>query len=90
MLKMLVGYSPPNSVFKQCGEEEPDMGKITTRRHCKTCGQKRLFEKEKQNNLLHLILSLVTVGIWLPVWILIAVLGAFKPYRCTVCGESKL
>ncbi len=66
------------------------MSTITTRRHCKTCDQKRLFEKEKQNNVLHLILSVITIGMWLPVWILIAVLGAFKPFRCTVCGEGKL
>jgi hypothetical protein len=65
------------------------MSKITTRKTCKTCGQKRMFEKEKQNNTLHLILTLLTLGCWLPVWFLIAIAGAFKPYRCTVCGEAR-
>lgn len=66
------------------------MSTMTARRMCKTCGQHRMFRKEKQNNVLHLILSVVTVGVWLPVWLLIAIAGAFTPYRCTVCGESKL
>jgi hypothetical protein len=39
---------------------------------------------------LHLLLTLITFGLWLPVWVLLAVFGAFKPYRCTVCGESRL
>lgn len=63
--------------------------KMTVRRKCRTCGEARIFEKQKQNNVLHLILSVVTVGAWIPVWFLIAVLTAFKPYRCTVCGEAR-
>jgi hypothetical protein len=53
------------------------VSKETTRRKCRTCGQRRLFEREKQNNVLHLLLTLITFG-------------AVKPYRCTVCGESRL
>lgn len=66
------------------------MSTITTRRNCRTCGQKRLFAKEKQSNVLHLLLTVLTCGLWLPVWLLVAVLVAFRPYRCTVCGEGGL
>lgn len=62
----------------------------TIRRNCKTCGQLRLFEKKGANHVLHLLLSVVTVGIWIPVWILIVILSAFRPHRCPVCGEAKL
>lgn len=66
------------------------MSKLTARRMCKTCGQTRLFEKERQNNVLHLLLSIVTCGLWLPVWLLVAVCVAFSPYRCPVCGKGTL
>ena len=32
----------------------------------------------RTNNTLHLILSIVTVGLWIPVWILLAILGGEK------------
>jgi hypothetical protein len=38
------------------------------------------------NHLLHLFLSLFTFGLWIPVWILVAV-GTIGGYRCTKCGS---
>lgn len=32
-------------------------------------------ERKKTNHLLHLILTLVTVGLWLPVWIIVAIVN---------------
>ena len=63
---------------------------ITTRHRCKTCEQKRPFEKSGPSHILHLILALVTAGIWLPVWVLLCVFNSLKPYRCRFCGESRL
>lgn len=32
----------------------------------------------RTNNTLHLILSIITAGLWIPIWILLAVLGGEK------------
>lgn len=66
------------------------MGQSTIRRNCTFCNQPRPFTKQAPSHILHLILSVVTVGIWIPVWILMVVLNAFKPYRCTTCGKATL
>lgn len=66
------------------------MGESTIRRHCKDCDQKRPFTKKTPSHILHLLLSVVTVGCWIPVWILMIVLNAFSPYRCTNCGKATL
>ena len=38
------------------------------------------------NHLLHLFLSLITFGLWIPIWILVT-LGKIGGYRCTQCGS---
>jgi hypothetical protein len=53
---------------------------------CRTCDRKTLHIQQKESNLFHLILTLVTGGLWLVVWI-------FAPMRsgsaqCTSCGET--
>lgn len=41
------------------------------------------------NNVLHGLLSLFTLGIWVIVWILVAVSNkSSQPWRCTVCGTQ--
>jgi hypothetical protein len=41
---------------------------------------------QKPNHLLHLILSLITVGLWLIIW---AILSAFAKYQCSLCGNIR-
>ena len=60
----------------------------TTQGLCQTCGEPRMFTKPEASRPFHLVLSLVTVGLWIPVWILCAfVNNHVHPYRCTSCGE---
>lgn len=66
------------------------MATVSTRKFCPDCNQNRLFEKSGTNNILHLLLSVITVGCWIPIWILCAVLNAFRPFRCQSCGKGKL
>lgn len=35
-----------------------------------------ISKKQKTNHLLHLIVSFLTVGLWVPVWVLIALLDS--------------
>ena len=66
------------------------MSTTTVQRHCPVCGQYRLFAKQGPSHILHLLLSLVTLGMWLPVWFLCVLLSAFEPFRCMACGQGRL
>jgi rRNA maturation protein Nop10 len=63
-------------------------------RHCPTCGRQTLHldQHASCNHILHLILSLVTCGLWLPVWFFIAKAARDanreSTPRCTVCGHA--
>lgn len=39
------------------------------------------LSRQRTNNILHLLLSVVTAGLWLPVWLLIAVNNAVERGR---------
>jgi hypothetical protein len=32
----------------------------------------------------------LTAGFFLPVWIIVKVVEAFKPWRCQVCGKGRM
>jgi len=53
-------------------------------RHCSTCETQRLIVAAKPNHVLHLLLTLVTGGLWFPVWAWLS-MGASKG-RCATCG----
>lgn len=36
------------------------------------------YSKKKTNHVLHLLLSIVTLGVWIPVWIVIAVVNSMR------------
>lgn len=46
-----------------------------------------LAEKPGTNHVLHLILSIVTFGLWVFVWVLVSLSNASNPYRCPSCGH---
>ena len=60
------------------------------RRWCRDCWQYRPHEKQRANHVLHLILSVCTLGAWIVVWFLVAALQGLKPYRCRECGKARL
>ena len=66
------------------------MSQKIIQRHCSTCQQPRPFTKDGANHILHLILSIVTVGFWLPVWLLVGVCSFLTAYRCQFCGKGKI
>jgi len=53
---------------------------------CETCNAQRLIVRPGTNHILHLLLTLVTFGLWLIVWIF----GTIKigGWRCSVCGTK--
>ena len=55
--------------------------------YCKTCKKSTVQIKQKPNHILHLLLSLVTFGIWLIVWFFISLFTSDSP-QCTVSGDQ--
>jgi hypothetical protein len=61
------------------------MGIKTTGKYCNYCQKNVMAQSNKPNHLLHLVLSVVTAGLWLIVW-LVLVISSMGTYRCTQCG----
>lgn len=53
---------------------------------CKQCNERRKIERERPSHLLHLILTILTFGIWLIVWIGVSI--KFGGWRCATCGAK--
>jgi DNA-directed RNA polymerase subunit RPC12/RpoP len=60
-------------------------------RHCSECGRKTLHVKEQLSNGMGCLLTVITVGLFLPFWLAYSMLVLpFRPYRCQVCGKGRL
>jgi hypothetical protein len=46
--------------------------------------QAQMVKGKRTNHILHLLLSLVTLGFWIPVWIIVAIAGGEKQRLLTV------
>ena len=57
-------------------------------KHCKRCGKVTQHLKPSTSHVLHLLLSLISVGLWLPFWFLIAMSNNSQG-QCTHCGRKK-
>jgi len=68
------------------------MAIVKTQRFCEQCDKSVLAEKKGVNHILHLILSAITVGVWIVVWLLLIIfkgMGMGSQWRCPDCGSSK-
>ena len=64
------------------------MATAQTMKTCIGCGKPTVHLEQRMNHILHLILTVITAGIWALVWILLAVLHDTNP-QCTQCGQSR-
>ncbi len=55
---------------------------------CAACNKQSVVFRKGTNHILHLILSILTGGLWLIVWIGSAI--KFGGWRCAVCGSSQV
>jgi hypothetical protein len=63
------------------------LSQVTASAYCATCGQQRMFVKSRINHVLHLILSIVTVGLWaIFVWLPLGIINSARGLRCSTCG----
>lgn len=55
---------------------------------CKRCNAQTKVERKGVNHVLHLLLSVITGGLWLLIWIGTAI--RFGGWRCATCGSPKV
>ena len=55
---------------------------------CELCNTTRKVERKGTNHILHLLITLVTFGFWLIIWILVSV--KIGGWRCEQCGTTKV
>ncbi len=53
--------------------------------YCKHCDKKVMLQRPGSNHILHLIFSIITLGIWIPIWILISI--QIGGWLCKDCGS---
>ncbi|MBC7901508.1 MAG: hypothetical protein H7070_15800 [Saprospiraceae bacterium] len=52
---------------------------------CPQCAQMKLFQQPTMNHTPHILASVFLCGVWLPFWILMAMMDN-APWRCSFCG----
>jgi hypothetical protein len=57
--------------------------------YCPHCRHEALFTHMHVANRRHLVLSIVTGGLWLVVWFAVLLGRVLRPWRCTACGWHK-
>ena len=65
------------------------MGLDHKQRFCEFCKRETIFQRPGANHGLHLALTFLTFGLWVLIWVLVA-LGAFRYgwWMCSRCGGS--
>jgi len=61
----------------------------TTQKFCNQCQRLVPATREGANHILHLLLTLLTCGLWLLIWFGRS-FTRIGGWRCTVCGGTKL
>jgi hypothetical protein len=65
------------------------MSVVETSTYCATCRRQTLHHKQRVNHVLHLILSILTAGLWAVfVWLPLGAMNTSRRMRCTVCGTK--
>lgn len=65
------------------------MGVVQSSNYCLVCNRQSMFQKQKINHVLHFVISLFTFGLWIPVWITLAIINGAKSNRCATCGSTQ-
>lgn len=55
---------------------------------CEECNRRVRAERKATNHILHLLLTILTLGLWIPFWSLSSV--RIGGWRCPHCGSTKL
>lgn len=61
-----------------------------TSRYCKTCERRTLHQVTSFSGVAGLFLSVITCGIFVPIWGFIMLGDMVRPWRCQQCGRGKM
>lgn len=64
------------------------MRTVEDMRSCTECGRSTRHLQQKPSRVRHAIVSLLTGGLWLPVWGAVELFGGKAP-QCTECGKTR-
>lgn len=53
---------------------------------CKGCKRQRVIRRPGTGHVLHLLLTCLTLGLWLPIWVLSSI--KIGGWRCGSCGRG--
>lgn len=66
------------------------MAVLQSRRWCGPCGRKTLHARNSFNNSVGCLLSVLTLGLFIPVWLVIGIVEAITvKWRCQACGQGR-
>ena len=57
--------------------------------YCSCCGGEQLFVVKEINHWFHASLTILSLGIWLPVYLIVLLTRFMRPWRCSACGWHK-
>lgn len=57
-------------------------------KHCRQCQRKTLHARERFSDGWGVLLTILTAGLFLPIWLLIGVANSLTRYRCQTCGQA--
>ena len=61
-----------------------------SRRFCKDCERKTMHQKQYFSTGMGIVLSILTVGIFIPFWAFIMLRDAVQSWRCQICGKTRV
>lgn len=64
------------------------MAYAQSQRHCQECGRKTLHKRERFSGGMGCLLVILTGGLFLPIWLLIDLLGLARTWHCQRCGQG--
>lgn len=62
------------------------MGQHASGRYCKYCNTHVMAVANTPNHILHLLLTVCSGGLWIPIWVIV-ILASAGNYRCSQCGN---
>lgn len=63
------------------------MGFRESSRYCPNCKLQRLVRQETPDITVHVLITLLSCGLWGFVWLALTLMASANPWRCSVCGS---
>lgn len=58
-------------------------------RYCRECGRRTLHAKSYFSGGWGCLLTIVTGGLFIPIWLIAGIIDHAKAWRCQVCGKAR-